>query len=155
MRRIGACLVLVAGVLAMLASTVEDREQIEACCDCLARNHNEFVEPCVEVSTARCAEQVRQGEPVPSSSRCLRDLCAGACGQYTGEVTTRLELNDCCSCLAREQDPVQGPCLLQSQVDCVAGLDNGRVVSTTLVCIADRCADTCGFLLPDSFPDAG
>lgn len=130
-------------------------EKYDQCCACLSRSHNDFQEPCIGVSTPQCVDTLVEGAPVASSSRCLRDLCAEACGEVVGEVTARADIEDCCACLVASHDPAGPACLQVDAEACVQSLDNGRSLASTQACFDEVCQGRCGFLSLRSAVDAG
>lgn len=156
LRRAFVALLLMAGGVVALASTLDDsRAQIDKCCSCLARSHNDFGELCVSESTSDCSSKLQQGTGVPSSSRCLRDICGDDCSDLAGEVTPRSQIEACCDCLVQGHDPTGPACLSEDAATCSTGLDNGHSVASTRACLVDVCGTACKFLAVSNEADAG
>ncbi|MBN2361406.1 MAG: hypothetical protein JXR83_18285 [Deltaproteobacteria bacterium] len=149
-------LLLGAGGLAAIASAFEgNQEKIDKCCSCLARSHNDFGELCISESTSDCSAKLQQGSGVPSSSRCLRDICGDECGDLAPTITPREEIAGCCDCLAQSRDPAGPACLTGDAETCTTGLDNGHSLASTRACLTDVCGTACLFLAVHDEPDAG
>ena len=155
-RAAAVALLLGAGGLAAIGSTLDDsKAQIDKCCSCLARSHNDYGELCISDSTSDCSDKLQQGTEVPSSSRCLRDICGTDCSELATAVTPRDEIVACCDCLAQGSDPAGPACLTGDSASCAQGLDNGHSVASTRACLADICGTACRFLAVSNQPDAG
>lgn len=149
-------LLLIAGAVVALASTLDDnRAQIDKCCGCLARSHNDFGELCISESTSDCSNKLQDGTGVPSSSKCLRDICGDDCSELATAVTSREQIVACCDCLAQGHDPAGPACLSEDSATCATGLDNGRSLASTRACLVDVCGTACQFLAVSDGPDAG
>jgi hypothetical protein len=140
------------GLLAIASTLDDDREQIDKCCGCLARSRNDFGELCIGASTSDCSVRLQEGTGVPSSSRCLRDICGDDCSELAPTITSREVIAGCCDCLAQSTDPVGPACLDEDAATCTTGLDNGHRLTSTLACLDEVCGTACSFIV---VPDAG